>query len=279
MSGYKVRLADGSEIGSMDLQAVRNWYAQGLLDTTSPVLKPGAKNWTPLAEAIDLVDLRAPRRGGGRRARDARHGGPVSYVWPMRVAAVLALAAAAGAAFLWWSPRRFTPAIDPVPWREMGLGLFATSLLLARGWGFGRRLAQLVLLLATAALPVPGRHPGRGGRARPSAAGPAGRDRLHGRPVRADHGLRRAAGTSPRPRLWWPRPVWWGSGTTASSRRAPCSARSRQWAGPETSLSNDGLSLALPASWRVLKAGQTAVAAPPGTKAVLGDSAWAGSRT
>ena len=154
MSGYKVRLADGSEIGSMDLQAVRNWYAQGLLDTTSPVLKPGAKNWTPLAEAIDLVDLRAPRRGGGLEPETRGHGGPVSYVWPMRVAAVLALAAAAGAAFLWWSPRRFTPAIDPVPWREMGLGLFATALLLARGWGFGRRLAQLVLLLATAALPV-----------------------------------------------------------------------------------------------------------------------------
>ena len=44
-----------------------------------------------------------------------------------------------------------------------------------------------------------------------------------------------------------------------------------EWAGPETSLSNDGLSSAVPASWRVLKAGQTALAAPPGTKAVLGD--------
>jgi hypothetical protein len=74
----------------------------------------------------------------------------------MRVASILALVAAAGAAFFWGNPRRFSPAIDPVPWREIGLGLLATGLLLAAGWGFGRRLGQLVLLLATAALPVAG---------------------------------------------------------------------------------------------------------------------------
>src|SRR5262245_28676729 len=157
LKGYKVRLADGSEIGPMDLQAVRNWYAQGLLETTSPVLKPDSKNWAPLAEVIELVDLRAPRRAGTGRVAiepDARFVGPVSYEWPMRVAAVFALLAAAGAGYFWWLPRRFTPAIDPVPWREIGLALVATGLLLARGWGWGRRLAQVLTLLATAALPV-----------------------------------------------------------------------------------------------------------------------------
>src|SRR5262245_28527969 len=152
MKGYKVRLGDGSEIGPMDLDSVRNWYDQGLLESTSPVLEPGTKRWTTLAQVIDLVDLRTPRRGRGVDLDDDEDydEGPVSYVWPMRVAGVLALVAAAGAAYFWWFPRRFTPAIDPAPWREIGLGLLAIGLLLARGWGFGRRLGQLVLLLATA---------------------------------------------------------------------------------------------------------------------------------
>ena len=71
MKGYKVRIADGSEIGPMDLQAVRNWYAQGLLESDSPVLAPGAKHWVPLAKAIDLVDLRG-RRGAPALRPSAR---------------------------------------------------------------------------------------------------------------------------------------------------------------------------------------------------------------
>ena len=62
-----------------------------------------------------------------------------------------------------------------------------------------------------------------------------------------------------------------GIGHYGLVQESPLQRQVAQWAGPETSLSNDGLSLALPASWRVPKAGQTAVAAPPGTKAVLGD--------
>src|SRR5262245_17459506 len=59
-TGYKIRLADGSEIGPMDREAVRGWYAQGLATRETPVLPPGAKRWITLAEAVELKDLRAP---------------------------------------------------------------------------------------------------------------------------------------------------------------------------------------------------------------------------
>jgi hypothetical protein len=51
-SGYKVRLADGSEIGPLDLAAVKEWRLKGLLEGSSPVLPPGAKRWSTLAQVI-----------------------------------------------------------------------------------------------------------------------------------------------------------------------------------------------------------------------------------
>ena len=48
-SGYKVRLGDGSEIGPMDLEALKTWYTQGLIGRDSPVLKPGSQRWSTLA--------------------------------------------------------------------------------------------------------------------------------------------------------------------------------------------------------------------------------------
>lgn len=275
MNGYKVRLADGSEIGPMDLDAVRNWYAQGLLETSSPVLKPGAKHWAPLSQVIDLVDLRTARRSGGDAIEARADTGPVSYLWPMRVAGVLAFVAAAFAAFFWWYPTRFTPAIDPVPWREIGLGLFATGLLLTPGWGFGRRLGQLVLLLATAALPV--------------LSVILVVEGVRGRPLLALLGALVFTGGMFALLTVWPR-RWYKPTAAALAAAAglagiwrygrveetPLQRQVTQWAGSEASFSKDGVSLALPGSWRVLKAGQTATVAPAGAKAVLGEARLGG---
>jgi hypothetical protein len=279
MKGYKVRIGDGSEIGPMDLDALRNWYAQGLIETSSPVLKPGSKNWTTLGQVIDVVDLRAPRRGGSAidddDEDDDAYAGPVSYLWPMRVASVLAFVAAAGAAYFWWNPRRFTPAIDPAPWREVALGLFATALLLTAGWGFGRRLGQLVLLLATAALPV--------------AGGILVVEGVRGRPLLALLGaLVFTAGSFALLTVWpsrWFKPALaalvaaaglaatWHYGVVQES---PLQRQVAQWAGPETTFSNDGVTVALPESWRLLKTGQTAATVPPTAKAVLGETRLGG---
>jgi hypothetical protein len=50
---YKVRLGDGSEIGPMSLQAVRDWHRQGLIGPTSRVLRPGFKRWTTLDQVLE----------------------------------------------------------------------------------------------------------------------------------------------------------------------------------------------------------------------------------
>jgi hypothetical protein len=50
---YKIRLGDGSEIGPLNLQAVRDWHRQGLLQPKSPVLRPGTKRWTTLDQVLE----------------------------------------------------------------------------------------------------------------------------------------------------------------------------------------------------------------------------------
>jgi hypothetical protein len=51
--GYKIRLGDGSEIGPMNLQAVRDWHRQGFLEPKSPVLRPGSNRWTTLDQVLE----------------------------------------------------------------------------------------------------------------------------------------------------------------------------------------------------------------------------------
>ncbi len=79
MARYKVRLDDGSEI-VLELQAVKDWYTQGLLTRDSPVLKPGASQWLPLARALQLVGSStapaapAPRSSPAPARRPRRRG-------------------------------------------------------------------------------------------------------------------------------------------------------------------------------------------------------------
>ena len=66
MGGWKVRLGDGSEIGPMDLSALRTWIAQGLVDGDSPVMRPGSRKWVALGtldELKGLVGASSPKAG------------------------------------------------------------------------------------------------------------------------------------------------------------------------------------------------------------------------
>ena len=76
MSGWKVRLGDGSEIGPMDLAALRTWLAQGLVDGDSPVMRPGSRKWTPLATVPELKDVVGARPKAAPRPARARPGRP-----------------------------------------------------------------------------------------------------------------------------------------------------------------------------------------------------------
>jgi hypothetical protein len=68
-SSYKVRLADGSEIGPLDRAMLRSWYEQGLIADDSLVLGPGAPRWSGLARVVDVSGWKRP---GAARPRAPR---------------------------------------------------------------------------------------------------------------------------------------------------------------------------------------------------------------
>ena len=278
MKGYKVRIADGSEIGPMDQQAVRNWYAQGLLESDSPVLPPGAKNWVPLAKAMDVVDLRG-RRGAPAPTERAEREDPgfFSYEWPLRIAGAIALLAAAAAAFFWWAPDRFTPALDMTPWRDIALGFLAVGLLLLPAWWWARRLGQLVTLLAACAvLPLAGILVVEGVRGRPLAA-------------MACASLLCAALfalLTARPRPWWKPAVATllalaagaGVGYFGLVDANPLQRKIAAAVLPAAPVRDAaaGITLSPPPSWRPLPKEQTIGAAPPEARALLAETRLGG---
>ena len=69
MGGYKVRLGDGSEIGPMDLEALKTWQLQGLVDGDSPVMRSGTRKWVPLRT---LPEFKGATRTGASRSKKAR---------------------------------------------------------------------------------------------------------------------------------------------------------------------------------------------------------------
>jgi hypothetical protein len=82
-SGYKVRLADGSEIGPLDLAAVKDWRLKGLIEGSSPVLPPGAKRWSTVSQVL------------GGSSSSARTSSVRSVPTPRRAAAMSTTAAPA----------------------------------------------------------------------------------------------------------------------------------------------------------------------------------------
>ena len=143
-NGYKIRLADGSEIGPMDREAVRSWYAQGLATRDTPVLPPGAKRWVTLAQAVELKDTRpgsarsdaatpgAARAGTVAAARPARRARG-EQTWRRWFVAAFFAASALGAAYLALWPERWLAALDTTPWPHFALLLLVFAATLARG--------------------------------------------------------------------------------------------------------------------------------------------------
>lgn len=180
-SGYKVRLPDGSEIGPLSLEEVKDWLARGLIGRDSPVMRPNGSRWAPLRDVIKLQGLgvqsgaagpspellAAVRAVSGGSARGQAKGrrtatAPVATMpptqrWRVVAAAALLFAGAAGALLVLLWPQRWHPALDETPWRELALGQLALGLLLVMGWELGRKLARVLLGVAALALfPVAG---------------------------------------------------------------------------------------------------------------------------
>ena len=170
-SGYKVRLGDGSEIGPMDLTALKTWLAQGLVNGDSPVMRPGSRKWVGLRTLPEFRDsVRAglagpaarPARSRRASARGAEAPAPADEPvaldrWRVTACGVLLLAASAGLGYLARRPDEAPAAFDGAPWLEAALGTLALGLALLPAWELGRRVVRVVLLVVAFALfPVAG---------------------------------------------------------------------------------------------------------------------------
>lgn len=169
--GYKIRIADGSEIGPMDLAAVRTWADQGLIDRNSPVLKPGSKTWSTLGEVAELKNLgfgaarpRAARAPSGSTVSRPERAVSTDRVldldldtWRIRAGGVLFLLFAIGVGLLALHPENAVADLDGAPWLEIALGLLVLALALAPARDVGRKGVRAVTaLLAVGMFPVMG---------------------------------------------------------------------------------------------------------------------------
>ncbi len=150
--GFRVRLDDGSEM-DLDSDMVRSWYDQGLIHDRTPMRAPGSKNWKRMDEVVEMRGWKQSGRAGGDDDEIDEVAGPAGpQQWRSYVGSVLLFAAAAGAAYLWFFPDRWTPVLAPAPWREIALGALVLALSLVRGWSIGRIFTRIVMLVAAFAL-------------------------------------------------------------------------------------------------------------------------------
>jgi len=113
---YKVRLGDGSEIGPLNLQAVRDWHRQGLIGPKSAVLRPGSKRWTTLDQVLEPQAfgkgtskvVTPPPPPAQRRGESASLSTTVESKPLLVAAAALLLAGAAGVGY-WLLSRNTRP--------------------------------------------------------------------------------------------------------------------------------------------------------------------------
>jgi hypothetical protein len=273
VAGYKVRLGDGSEIGPMDLEALKTWQMQGLVDGDSPVMKSGSRSWVPLHTLPEFRGATRTGGGPGRKGKGKKKGkkrGDIELTidlrgadeWRVRAVGVLLLVLAAGLGYLAWRPEVAQPAFDGAPWWQMGLGALALALVIVPGWRLGRPFARLVLLLAAFALfPLAGILMAQGERGVALLALASAWALLSGLVALLS------------PSLGWvglilsALPVAAGAWGLYQFGRAPESVeaqQARQWASAETRFTDDsmGLSLELPEGWVVLRPGNPLVTAP-----------------
>jgi hypothetical protein len=288
MSGWKVRLGDGSEIGPMDLVALRTWLAQGLVDGDSPVMRPGSRKWTTLATVPELKNILGARQKAARRPARGRPGRPEPEaaeaeeptpldVWRVRAVSGLLLAMAGAFLVLAWRPAEASPAFDGAPWLQVALGTLALGLALMPGWDLGRRIVRGALLLVAFALfPLAGILIAQG-------------ERGGGLLALASVWLF-ASGLA----ALLPRTLGWtglaialvtvlaaGYGTWRFGRAPQAQALSgaKEWATAERRFTDDalGLSLDIPEGWVALKPGNPVVAAPADARLTLVQPRQAGA--
>jgi hypothetical protein len=156
MAAYKVRLDDGSEMGPLDMEMLRSWYQQNLINRDSQVRRTNGKQWVRLADAVDISGWGATggTKGRGEEADEEveEYYDPGPQTWRIFVASALFFLVAAGAGYFAMYPDRWLPALRQAPWREIALGQVVLGLLLIRGWEPGRKIVRVLVFLLTFSL-------------------------------------------------------------------------------------------------------------------------------
>jgi len=160
-----VRLEDGSEVGPLETEMVRRWYEQGLINSKSLVLPPGATRWEKLGAVVDVQAwggyAEVHRRQVATKARLARArredepaaAPPAEEPRPRtRFVGGLCLAVAAATAAAAFAPDRLRAEFAGLPWKELALGLAACGLALVPGWKAARLAVRPLMLLASLAV-------------------------------------------------------------------------------------------------------------------------------
>jgi hypothetical protein len=158
MSGYKVRLEDGSEIGPLDLEAVRSWFEGGLIGPDTPAQRAGSTRWTKLALVVPLREWggTASSRQLAKKQRErkvaaesaAERSAPVAP-WRRIVSSIVLLLVCGAATFGAFVPARWHPDLDGMPWGALALATLLPALALVRGPDLLRRLVRGILFLTS----------------------------------------------------------------------------------------------------------------------------------
>jgi GYF domain 2 len=273
VASYKVRISDGSEIGPMDLAALKTWIAQGLVDGDSPVMRSGSRQWVALRTLSEFKGVAGGGSGGRKKAKRKAQAETLDEGWEdegptsldairIRATGVLLLGAAAALGLLAWRPELALPAFDGAPWLQIALGAFALGLAVVPGWGLARRLVRVVLLLAAFALfPIAGILIAQGERGTALLVLAAVWILISGLVALLSPRLGRVglvlavlgvvAGA-------------WGLVRFGRAPESEAVMQVRAWESPDRRFSDDamGLALDLPDGWVILKPGNPLVAAP-----------------
>jgi hypothetical protein len=152
---FKVRLKDGMEMGPLDVEMLRSWYQQGMVNRESKVRPGGSKQWVPLFQAVDIQDWGA---AGGTRGRgpdedpEEEDFATDGQRWRTFTASALFFLIAAGAGYFAFFPGRWLPALQEAPWREIALVQLLFAVMLVRGGETMRKVVRVLVFLLTFSL-------------------------------------------------------------------------------------------------------------------------------
>jgi hypothetical protein len=167
--GFKVKISDGSVVGPLDVDMVRSWYQQGLIDRDTPVLPPNARAWCKFSDAFDIGSAGGGSKGKGKSkgkpsvdevdddgGYETGSSGPSPRFGRLLAAGVL-IAGAVGAIAALLTPGAWRADLSPAPWRELGYVQLLLGLVALHDSEWSRRIARTgVCLFAFCVFPAIG---------------------------------------------------------------------------------------------------------------------------